>query len=115
MKIDTCDLELTRKHIIAADGTPETRFYASFIIAKKKRRFHWLLTGYTMTDHIDQDSLNNRRANLREATYHTNALNRRYKKVNPTGRVGVIREGPYFRVNCPLPGSMRRSPLEPIN
>lgn len=50
---------------------------------------HTFLTGYPQTDHINGDGLDNRRANLREATHTENSSNRRLARNNTSGYKGV--------------------------
>lgn len=50
---------------------------------------HTVLSGFGQTDHKDRDGLNNRRANLRDATDSQNAMNRRRQANNSTGFKGV--------------------------
>ena len=50
---------------------------------------HTFLTGYRMTDHVNGDGLDNRRANLREATHSLNGANRRVGANSTTGFKGV--------------------------
>jgi hypothetical protein len=59
---------------------------------KGKRKtiyMHRLITGFKTTDHINRNSLDNRRANLRECTVAQNAHNRVKQKNNTSGYKGV--------------------------
>lgn len=47
----------------------------------------------TLVDHVDGDTLNNRRANLRAATISENAANARLRSDTSSGRKGVTFEG----------------------
>lgn len=62
-------------------------------IKGKKVQMHRLILGVTssdiVVDHIDHDSLNNQRCNLREATVTENARNRRSKKGSTSRFLGV--------------------------
>lgn len=55
-----------------------------------KQRLHTFLTGYAQTDHANGDGLDNRRANLREATATQNNQNRRRRSDNTSGFKGVM-------------------------
>ncbi len=50
---------------------------------------HKVLSGFALTDHADGNGLNNRRANLRDATPSDNAKNRRRQANNTSGFKGV--------------------------
>src|ERR1035437_1775635 len=63
-------------------------------------KMHRLIMGLTdpkiLVDHIDQDGLNNRRANLRTATSSENNRNRKVIRTSLTGTKGVKRDGGRF-------------------
>lgn len=56
---------------------------------KSTVRMHVLLTGYRRTDHIDHDGLNNRRSNLRTASFSENGANRRANRRSASKYKGV--------------------------
>jgi hypothetical protein len=60
---------------------------------KKVIHAHHVIVGKGF-DHINRDRLDNRKCNLREATFHQNMFNRVRK--NPTGYRGVYKSGQNF-------------------
>lgn len=54
-----------------------------------KPHMHSLITGYPMTDHINHDGLDNRRSNLRPATYAQNLHNQRLRDGTSSRYKGV--------------------------
>lgn len=70
----------------------KTSLYATTLVNGKDCRMHQLIMGKKkgyMIDHIDQDSLNNQRSNLRFVTRSRNILNQRISIRNKTGLNGV--------------------------
>lgn len=57
------------------------------------KRLHAFLTGWPLTDHINGDGLDNRRANLRPATKEQNGRNAALSRRNTSGFKGVTRSG----------------------
>ena len=55
-----------------------------------KKLLHTYLTGFTRSDHIDGNPLNNRKENLRESTNTQNCRNCKISKNNTSGYKGVI-------------------------
>jgi len=53
-----------------------------------KIRLHWLICGFE-SDHIDNNPLNNRRCNLRQATQSQNMMNQSKSTANTSGVKGV--------------------------
>lgn len=60
---------------------------------------HTYLTGWRIVDHINGDGLDNRMANLREATMAQNNANRRLSSRNTSGFKGVCRYGRQWRAS----------------
>ena len=71
-------------------------------------KMHRLIMGLTdpkiLVDHIDQDGLNNRRANLRTATSSENNRNRKVIRTSLTGTKGVKRDGGRFVAHITISG-----------
>jgi hypothetical protein len=90
--IDEVDAEAVLVHRWAAHRIGKT-FYA----AARARpdggpeiiHLHTFLTGWPLTDHRNGNGLDNRRANLREATKSQNAANRGLDRNNTSGFKGV--------------------------
>ena len=66
----------------------EHKKYAATIINKKRIKMHQLL-GFKKYDHIDRNSMNNCKSNLRKATQQNNARNHSIQKNNTSGITGV--------------------------
>lgn len=65
------------------------RLYASHGFNNGNVRLHTFLTGWPLVDHINGDGLDNRRANLRQATGSQNNANARRSTANTSGYKGV--------------------------
>jgi hypothetical protein len=87
----------------AADVLGEGKWYATpsghtFYARRTFRRgdgryssmsLHRFLTGWPLVDHVNRDGLDNRRRNLRQATYQQNAQNQRLRSDSCSGYKGV--------------------------
>lgn len=93
----TIQLTKGKKAIIDSDKLPELSKYKWHFDGRYPRtyingkpiRMHKLLTGFDMTDHINQNCLDNRNSNLREADKSLNMHNRGIQRNNKTGYKGV--------------------------
>ena len=87
-------------------------FYAvrQIYISKYKTKpcfLHRLILGEPeglIVDHINGDSLDNRRKNLRTCTHQQNIANRKISKNNTTGFKGVVRDRKGFRAEIKVWG-----------
>jgi hypothetical protein len=64
-------------------------FYAQRKFGRAHVHLHTFLTGWPLVDHRNGDGLDNRRANLREATHTQNTWNARRRSDNTSGFKGV--------------------------
>lgn len=72
-----------------------------------KQAMHTFLTGYAETDHRNRNGLDNRRANLREATRSENRHNQGPPRNNTSGYKGVSRSGGRWRAQIMVDGKRR--------
>lgn len=93
--VDKCDAELILgvKWVASPNGNT---WYAQRTVRREDGRrttqkMHQLLTGWKQTDHANGDGLDNRRANLREATNAQNQFNTGPQVTNTSGFKGVHR------------------------
>lgn len=56
---------------------------------KKKVNLHTLITGYSLCDHENRNTFDNRKQNLREVTYSQSVMNRGKPVNNKSGIIGV--------------------------
>lgn len=64
-------------------------FYASRSVGGTTQYLHRALTGYSMVDHINHDTLDNRQTNLREVTPQQNQWNKRPMRGSSSKYKGV--------------------------
>ena len=91
--VDTADVSILKKHswYIKECHTTE-KGYPAAKINNKTVRMHKFLTNTdknTLVDHINRDTHDNRRSNLRVATRSENNLNFKKRSTNTSGRTGV--------------------------
>jgi len=94
--VDECDFENVNKSLWSARFDSDTQSYyalCSKVIEKKKTiLMHRFITNPSITkviDHINHNTLDNRRSNLREVTQSRNAANSRMRSSNKSGTIGV--------------------------
>lgn len=85
---DKEDAELVMQYIWHEDKTTGGYSSVRATVNGRKRRITQVL-GYAYCDHIDRDTFNNRRCNLREADKSSNAQNHDRCKHNTSGVTGV--------------------------
>lgn len=102
--IDVADVALVSGRNWQASVEPNGQVYAICTVKqngrKKTVRMHRLIAGASGeldVDHRDVNGLNNRRANLREASRSSNKANSRLSKRNTSGLKGVRRSGAKWR------------------
>lgn len=81
--------------------------YAVHTLNRGAVSLHAFLTGYVLTDHINLDGLDNRRANLRPATHAENLRNRGRQTNNSSGFKGVTwnKRARKWQAQIGMPGS----------
>lgn len=97
VEFDDCDSQLVAQYSWYADGRCADRKYAKTRIIQNGKRvgivMHRLILGLTdpkvLVDHINGNSLDNRRCNLRVCSSAENAMNRKISARNSTGVKGV--------------------------
>jgi hypothetical protein len=82
--VDDADYDLVMQHrwrvweLVRANGTINGPYAVANLVRDGRPcvvRMHMLLTGWALTDHQDRNTLNNRRSNLRPATFLQNLTN----------------------------------------
>nr|QBK88576.1 MAG: HNH endonuclease [Mimivirus LCMiAC01] len=91
MKTDLNKLKNVQKYYLCLTkgGHKNSEYYITASVGKKMIPFHKLITGFTMTDHIDRNPLNNCISNLRNTNFIENNRNSSIPITNTTGYVGI--------------------------
>ena len=74
---------------------------------RRTESLHTFVTGWPFVDHRNGNALDNRRANLREATRSQNSANRRVPRTNKCGLKGVRFEAKRWRADIKVGGTSR--------
>ena len=90
--IDTEDWSIVRHYSWCADKTTSGKFYAKTTVKRSSIRLHSLIMncpkGFEV-DHINGNTLDNRKANLRVCSHSENCKNQPVRKNNSSGFTGV--------------------------
>lgn len=80
--IDSCDYELVSKYKWCVEHADRDQCYAITRSQNQIIRMHWLILGkrFGVADHINSDTLDNRRSNLRIVNQQQNAQNQSKQK-----------------------------------
>lgn len=112
-KVDIEDAAVLRKFKWCASIRANTAYVVRGTYTPDGRRtlmyMHKFITGYSMTDHINGDGLDNRRCNLREASQAENNFNTCRRSDNSSGYKGVSwdAKGHRWRAYIRLDGHQR--------
>ena len=92
--VDEGDKPLLKKYqwLWSVSDTDGTKGYAytTDTISKRQRPLHqYLNPAWKLTDHINRDTKDNRRCNLRSCTKQQNSINRSKSRQNSSGIIGV--------------------------
>lgn len=112
--IDECDLPLvtSRRWTAKANSKAKRRFYAQANIGGRSAYLHRLIVDAQdgeVVDHINGDSLDNRRCNLRVVDHRINTINRG-KIANALGLQGVHADGRRYRAKVERDGKRTHTP-----
>ncbi|MGH3499846.1 MAG: hypothetical protein ACRDQA_02915 [Nocardioidaceae bacterium] len=93
--VDLADAEAVQQHKWYAAAAGGRTIYAQRAVRREgggwtTERLHQFLTGFPSTDHRNGDGLDNRRANLRDATQGQNTFNQQ-RRIGASGFKGATR------------------------
>ena len=99
--VDDADYELVLSHgPWHASGSGRTKYARHSYSPARQILMHVLITGWDQTDHINLNGLDNRRANLRQATRFQNLGNRSVRPDSKSGLKGVTRYHNKWKATC---------------
>ena len=105
--IDKEDLPRVRNIKWTSSASPGCPTYCrGTLMDQHKVRLHRLIMSFPdgLIDHIDMDTCNNRKSNLRIATYKQNKINQRVRRDSSSGIKGVYKRGERYRAVLSING-----------